>query len=489
MTLAEIAQILGCSRSDILWTPGGDDPAFPADIRALPWADCRFAQARIDSRLVARDDLFFCFRGTRADGHDFAPEAAEAGACAIIAERDPFAGRAMPEKAPPVFLVPDAGAALQRLAARSREKSRARVVGVTGSAGKTSVKEVLAQVLALQARTERSFLNQNNGIGLPLNLLNAAADASFWVMEIGISRPGDMDELAALLRPDLGLVLNAGEAHAEGLGDKGAAYYKAGLFSYVREGGAALYSLDYPDLERAAEERRAVLKARNIEEITFSAFSERASCRAVYEGFGLRGRYRVFDRGREYSVEAPFRGEMGAENVAAIAAAASCLGLDPEKIRRGLAAAVLPEQRAARVRCGDFLLLDDSYNANPLSARRMLEVAREMALEAALPLILVMGALGALGAGAEAAHEQLGRRMAGVEPRLVFWKGDHEEAVRKGLAAGGYRGRIIAVADAGAFSAQLGALGLREGLVLFKGSRRHHLEDLVRAFTGNRGRE
>jgi UDP-N-acetylmuramoyl-tripeptide--D-alanyl-D-alanine ligase len=486
MTLADIARILGCSRSDILWTPDGDAPVFPADIRALPWAERRFAQARIDSRLVARDDLFFCFRGTRADGHDFAPAAAEAGACAIIAERNPFAGRAMPDKAPPVFLVPDAGAALQRLAACRREKSRARVIGVTGSAGKTSVKEVLAQVLALQARTERSFLNQNNGIGLPLNLLNAAEDASFWVMEIGISRPGDMDELAALLRPDLGLVLNAGEAHAEGLGDKGAAHYKAGLFPYVREQGAALYSIDYPDLERAVGEHRAVLKARNITEMTFSAFSERASCRAAYEGFGLRGRYRVFVRGREYSVEAPFRGEMGAENVAAIVAAASCLGLDLETIRRGLAAAVLPEQRFAQVRCGDFLLVDDSYNANPLSARRMLEVAREMALEAALPLILVMGGMEELGTGSAAAHEQLGKRMAGVDPRIVFWKGGHAEAVRKGLAAGGYRGRIIAVADAEAFTAHLGALGFREGLVLFKGSRAHHLEDLVRAFTGIR---
>jgi UDP-N-acetylmuramoyl-tripeptide--D-alanyl-D-alanine ligase len=484
MTLAVIAEVLGCSARDILW--GSPAPDSPTDIRALPWAGRCFVQARIDSRAVAPGDLFFCFRGTRADGHDFAPAAARAGACAIIAERDPFAGHPLPEEAPPVFLVPEVGAALRRLAAWRRERVGARVIGVTGSAGKTTVKEVLAQVLACHGRAERSLLNQNNAIGLPLNLLNAAAEASFWVMEAGISRPGDMDELASILRPDLGLILNAGQAHLEGLGDKGAAHYKARLFLHIRERGLAIYSLDYPDLEKAVLEHRAVLEARGARLATFSASSERASFRAVPEG--LPGRYRVFAGEREYSLEAPFRGEMGAENVAAIVAAAACLGLDFEEIRRGLRSAVLPEGRFAQVRCGDFLLLDDSYNANPLSARRMLDAAREMAEQEALPLILVMGGMEELGEEAGSAHEELGRRMAGADPCLVFWKGGYAQAVRNGLCAGGYKGRLISVADARDFAAQFGALDPEKGLILFKASRAHHLEDLVETFAGIRVR-
>jgi UDP-N-acetylmuramoyl-tripeptide--D-alanyl-D-alanine ligase len=482
MSLAVIAEVLGCSGRDILWRSASPDSS--ADVRALPWAERCFARARIDSRAVAPGDLFFCFRGSRADGHDFAPAAARAGACAIIAERDPFAGHPMPEEAPPVFLVPGVGAALRRLAAWRRERVGARVVGLTGSAGKTTLKEVLAQVLAGHGRTERSLLNQNNGIGLPLNLLNASAEASFWVMEAGISRPGDMDELASILRPDIGLILNAGQAHLEGLGDKGAAHYKAKLFLHIREQGLGLYSLDYPDLEQAVLEHRGILEERRVRLESFSAFSERADFRAVPEG--LPGRYRVFAGGLEYSLETPFRGEMGAENVAAVVAAASCLGLEPEEIRRGLCSAVLPERRFARVRCGNFLLLDDSYNANPLSARRMLEAAREMAAEEALPLILVMGGMEELGMEAESAHEELGRRMAGADPCLVFWKGGHEEAVRSGLGAGGYRGRLISVADARDFAAQFGALGPQNGLVLFKASRAQHLEDLVETFAGIR---
>jgi UDP-N-acetylmuramoyl-tripeptide--D-alanyl-D-alanine ligase len=361
------------------------------------------------------------------------------------------------------------------------------VIGVTGSAGKTSVKEVLAQVLARRARTERSFLNQNNGIGLPLSLLNASAEASFWVLEIGISRPGDMDELAAVLRPDVGLILNAGQAHLEGLGDRGPAHYKAGLLPYIRVGGVAVHSKDYPDLETAARAHYAALKARGVRVMTFSASSEDAFCRAVPEGAG--GGCRLFVREREYFVQTPFRGEMGAENTAAIFTAASALGLDPGEIREGLAAAVLPERRFAKVRRGNFLLLDDSYNANPLSARRMLEVAREMALEADLPLILVMGGMEELGAAAGAAHEELGRRMAGVDPCLVFWKGGQESAVRDGLAAGGYRGRVVAVAGAEDFGAHLTDLGLRKGLVFFKASRAHQLETLVEAFTLALGEE
>ena len=150
---------------------------------------------------------------------------------------------------------------------------------------------------------------------------------------------------------------------------------------------------------------------------------------------------------------------------------------------------MLPERRFASVRCGGFLVLDDSYNANPLSARRMLEAARDMAAEEALPLILVMGEMGELGPEAGAAHERLGREMAGVEPALVFWKGGQARTVRRGMAAGGYRGRFLAADPAESFIARFGALGLREGLVLFKASRAQRLEALVEAFTRTCGRD
>ncbi|MDR2162264.1 MAG: UDP-N-acetylmuramoyl-tripeptide--D-alanyl-D-alanine ligase [Desulfovibrio sp.] len=504
MSLAAVAEALGCSGENIIWEDGVCGGDVPRDSRSFPWSGGTFRRAEIDSRSAGAGDLFFCLPGRRADGHDFALAAARAGACAIVARRNPFApGTALSAPLPPVFLVPDVAAALRRLAACHRQGCAAHVVGVTGSAGKTSVKEALAQVLAGHARTERSPLNRNNGIGLPQSMLNADTEAVFWVMEIGISLPGDMDELAALLRPDTGLILNAGQAHLEGLGDRGPAYYKARLLPHIPDGGRLLYSGDYPDLERAVSGHAGRLENGDLETAVFSFSREDVFCRAVYEGGGEkgRGRYSVIVReeklrrrreasspassggGMRFSLEAPFRGDMGAENVAAIVATALRLGLSPEEIRAGLASAVPPAQRACRSRRGAFLVLDDSYNANPLSAGRMLEAAREMAAEEGLPLILVMGDMEELGAESETAHELLGRRMAGTRPRLAFWKGRYGQAVRKGMAGAGYAGPLLPLAEAGDLAAGLDSRGIGKGLVLFKGSRLNRLEDLAEAFS------
>ncbi|MDE7065497.1 MAG: UDP-N-acetylmuramoylalanyl-D-glutamyl-2, 6-diaminopimelate--D-alanyl-D-alanine ligase, partial [Desulfovibrionaceae bacterium] len=172
-----------------------------------------------DNRDIVPGDLFVCIPGERVDGHDFAMAAVQAGAAAVLARRE------LPEVPPsvPVLRVDDTVKALGRLAAAWRMRTRAKVVGITGTAGKTTVKEVLAQVLSVQGPTERTAKNHNNQIGLPLSILNAAEDAAFWVMEAGISHAQDMEELAPVLRPDIGLVLNAGAGHTAGLGGRGVA--------------------------------------------------------------------------------------------------------------------------------------------------------------------------------------------------------------------------------------------------------------------------
>lgn len=505
ITLSEVSAILGCGRNDILWGTG----PFPAvqdlsatgasscpytkeiistddDIfQSMPWADIFPQGARIDSRQVTPGDLFFCITGNRADGHDFALAAARSGAVGIVAQRDPFAGVEKREDLPPVFLVPDTVCALQRLAASHRDTSTAKVVGVTGTAGKTSVKEVLAQVLAMHGQTEKSPLNKNNGIGLPLSMLGASAVASFWVMEAGISLPEDMDELGRILRPDVALILNVGSCHLEGLGDKGVAHYKSKLLEYVAPYGVGIYSADYPDLEAAVQKHGPALAQDRIDLLTFSTTARDVYCWAVYEGpvaEGL-GRFRVFVDGAEHTVEAPFRGEMGGENVAAVVAVAVRLGLNFDEITRGLSTAVLPEQRFASRRLGRFVLVDDSYNANPLSSRRMLEAVREMAVDAGLPLILVMGEMGELGPGAEAAHVLLGRHMAAAGALVVFWKGGLGHAVHSGLRECGFQGAFHQVSGAEEFMDLLERASLAEGLVLFKGSRMNRLEELVRRFS------
>lgn len=466
-TLGRMARILGNNPKNYL--PDGAPELAPTAVVT-------------DSRQAGPGSLFACIKGERADGHDFIPRVAEAGALAALASRDAFGGKTPPL---PVIYADDVIKALGALASAQREEFKGFVIGLTGSAGKTSVKEALATVLAVRGKTSKNFMNLNSQIGLPVSLLNADPEAAFWVMEAGISQPHDMDELGAVLRPDLGLVLNVGAAHLSGLGDRGVAYYKTRLLTHIRPGGAALVSADYGDL---AHEAAALGK----KTLYFSTRRKEADFYAQYlgpSGLGLdagKGRYRVnIKDGESFELDAPFRGSYGAENVAAVSGAATLAGLAPEEIRAGFARAALPAQRFEIKQIGDFTVIDDSYNSNPLSAGRMLESAGEMAAQARAPLFLVMGEMLELGDEAESAHWSLGRQMAASGARVILWKGGLASVVMAGLTDAGFNGIFRQVASDDEFRsamrefddfASLQDGGEPRGVVLFKASRGLRLE-------------
>ena len=272
-----------------------------------------------DSRAVKPGSLFVCIPGETFDGHDFAVKAIEAGAAALLVSRNPF------DAVPPVplILVEDTVKALGKLAHCWRERlGETRVIGLTGTAGKTTVKELLAQVLSRRGLTAKTHMNLNNQIGLPLSMLAATGEEAFWVMEAGISHPNDMDELGAILEPDLALILNVGPGHAAGLGDRGTAHYKSKLLAHLAPGGTAIISADYPDLAREARAVRQEL-------VFFSTSGRQVDYRAAYvvPAGEDKGLFRLWLDGVSIDVEAPFRGAFGAENVIAVAAVAHRLGL------------------------------------------------------------------------------------------------------------------------------------------------------------------
>jgi UDP-N-acetylmuramoyl-tripeptide--D-alanyl-D-alanine ligase len=521
LNLGEIAMSLGCNPGMVIWDGLGAGTgrmrvveSAPSSLKALarqralgvsasrgeydpvqgfdcfehaPWAGLICTGAQIDSRNTQPGNLFFCLPGEHADGHDFAFDAARAGAIAIVASRNPWSGKAGDAAdliLPPVFLVDDVRRALARVAKCHRETCLARVIGITGTAGKTSVKEVLAQVLEMRGRTERNPLNLNNQIGLPVSMLNASADASFWVMEMGISEDGDMDELGEILHPDVGVILNVGDGHVSGLGELGVAVHKARLLDYIQPGGAAVISTDYADLNRQVDERLSALSRRGVQVLRFSHLSNNdVFARAAYVGSGAEGGiYKVWTKDFHFEVNTPFRGDFGSENVAAIAAVAIKLGLSQEAISEGFASARLPEQRFRAECYPRCTLLDDSYNANPLSSSRMLQAARSMADEYGQSLVLVMGEMLELGPKAESAHEALGENMAAVKPEMVFWKGGQADAIARGLRKGGYSGQLYPLSGAQEFDLLLEESDLDNVLVLFKGSRGNKLERLVAVF-------
>ena len=439
-------------------------------------ADVEIRGVVSDNRQVTPGQMFVAIVGERADGHDFASAAVQAGAVAVLAQHDPFAGRSEA----PVLLVDDCVKALGRLGHAWRETFRGRVVGITGTAGKTTTKELLAHILSVHGKTAKNRMNLNSQIGMPISMMAADGDEMFWVMEAGISHPDDMDELGPVMEPDLAIILNVGTGHALGLGGKGTAYYKSRLLAHIRKGGTALVSADYEDL---VKEARAV----RPDAVFFSTHGKPVPYRAGYLGLDEKGRgnYRLWLDGEELDVSCALSGPYAAENIIAAAAAAHLLGLSSGEIRQGVESAPFPSQRFTRHELPGWTVIDDTYNANPLSAARMIEAAVELAK--GKTFVCVMGAMGELGDVAEAEHRTLGRRLADSGCAAVFWTGGHAEEVQAGLADEHYTGFFAVVPRPEDFLPALECWEKsrhdgKNGLVLFKGSRVNRMERLVTLF-------
>jgi len=421
---------------------------------------------RTDSRAVEPGDLFFCIEGWNFDGHEFAPQAEAKGAVAVVASR-PLDGLSVP-----VIVVRDTIRALGRLASCWRDLCGARLVAVTGTAGKTTVKEMLAAVLARKYAVARNYRNLNNQIGLPLSMLKASDAQPIWVMELGISVKGDMEELAVIASPDVAVITNAGPGHLEGLGDEaGVARAKSSLLKYLRQGGVAVVSRDYPELWEAAA-------ALVPEPAGFSTRDESAPFYATALGADDdgRGRFRLRTPDGDGEFTAPFCGEHYAENVACVAAAASALGLSRADVVEGVQTLEPDCQRFCCRKSGHALVIDDTYNANPLSMGRSIRTAATMTK--GRPLVLVLGDMRELGGQARERHEALGRLIREVAPLAVFYKGTHFEDVGRGLD---HAAPLARIEEPESFLVQWRTLGAENAVVLVKGSRSLKMEDFAAA--------
>jgi len=444
------------------------------DVR--PFLDTQVSAVTADSRAVAAGSLFCCLPGSRADGHDFAAAAVEQGAAAVLSSHE------MPElnEKTAVLVVDDVLAAMGLLARFWRRRTRSVVAALSGSAGKTTAKELLASIVSRMAPSIKNPGNFNNQLGLPLSMLAAEAEHRVWVLELGISRPGDMEELAAICEPDLAVVHNIGPAHLEGLGDlAGVGAAKASLFSFVRPGGVALANADYPELWAAARNANPDVLAISTRDSSAPFF-----CRFVGCAEDGRGLYHLSLQGETVDAVLPCRGEHLTENVLAAAAAANVLGATPDQIAAGLSEAVLPARRFDVRDQHGYTVIDDSYNANPLSMAAAIESARKIAGDR--PLVLVLGEMGELGQEADTAHEELGRCIARGDCDVVFFKGSQASNVERGLQAGNFAGRFHAVQEPDEFASRLENENVPAGTVLFKGSRSQRMEDFLERFLASK---
>ena len=414
-----------------------------------------FRGVAIDSRAVRPGNLFVALRGPNFDGHAFAAEAVAAGAGALLVER------AVDADAPQV-VVPDTVAALGDLGATWRRRFRGPVIAVTGSNGKTTVKECLRAIAAAAGPVLSTRGNLNNHIGVPLMLCELdPAEHQAAVIEMGANHPGEIAYLAQLARPAVGVVTNAGAAHLEGFGSiAGVARAKGELYAALpADGVAAIPATDgHADLWRwlAGGRRR----------IEFAADAPAAvSVRPAAAGIVLE-----ID-GSTRTLEFPLPGAHNRHNAAAAAAAAHGAGFAPETIAAGLAAVEPVAGRLVRRSGpGGAVILDDSYNANPGSFAAALAVLAEQPGRR----WAVVGEMAELGRATAEAHRALGAdaQAAGVGRLWAFGPSARETVA-------GFGGEAAVVDDLDRLAERLRGELDAEVSLLVKGSRSNRLERLV----------
>jgi UDP-N-acetylmuramoyl-tripeptide--D-alanyl-D-alanine ligase len=412
----------------------------------------------IDTRTLAPGDLFFALRGDSFDGNDYIEQAIEKGAAAVVAERS---------AAGPVLLVPDSLQALPRLASWARDRWNGDVVGVTGSAGKTSTKDVIASLLAVKLRVGKTAGNFNNHVGLPLSILRMPEDAQVAVLELGMNHAGEIRDLARIARPRIGVVTNVGYAHIEFFESiEGIASAKRELVEALPAEGVAVLNADDPLV--------AQFTAPKI--ITYGLNSG-AKVRA--EGVQFlreRTRFRVGD----VAFETELLGRHSVRNILAAIAVASEYGLKPEDLQEAVSRLQPGAMRGQRSWYHGIYLLNDCYNSNPDAAKSMVDVLRDTP---AARRIAVLGEMRELGRWSGILHRDVGNYVAtsGIE-MLVGIRGAAKEMVDAAIDAGLPATAAFFFDEPAAAGECLRQIAQEGDAILFKGSRGTHVETALQTF-------
>nr|WP_168928292.1 UDP-N-acetylmuramoyl-tripeptide--D-alanyl-D-alanine ligase [Paenibacillus ginsengarvi] len=424
-----------------------------------------------DTRTIEAGNLYVPIIGERFDGHDYAKEAYDRGASATLWQRD----RGEPPAGVPAIIVDDTLAALQQLAARYREQLPVRIIGVTGSNGKTTTKDMIAAVLAESYNVFKTEGNLNGDIGLPLMILRMDESTELAVLEMGMRGFGEIELLTQIARPEVAVITMIGEAHLERLGSReGIARAKLEIAAGLRSGGVLVYNGDEPLIEKLLP---AAAKPDSMSCVRFGT-SDQNDLQLGRVGIEADGSSFTVGSSQEPVYHIPLLGRHNAVNALAAIAVGRHFDLTPEAIASGLRKAQPTGMRIEKLQAPTGLtVLNDAYNASPASTRASLELLGE--LTGYGRKIVVLGDMLELGGEEEQFHWEIGEFLTPDRYDYVFAYGPLSVHMAEAARLSFPPERVRWFADKEELAQEVASVAAPEDIVLVKGSRGMRLEEVV----------
>ena len=374
--------------------------------------------AVIDSRLVEQDYLFIPIKGERVDGHNFIPQVFEKGAACVLSEVE------LENPAGPYIKVESSELALKKIATFYRQNLNIKVVGITGSVGKTSTKEMIASVVSQKYCVHKTAGNFNNEIGLPLTIFGIRSEHQVAILEMGISDFNEMHRLAEIANPDIGVITNIGLCHLENLGTRdGILQAKTEMFDHMKEGGIAILNGDDDKLstKKVVNEKSAIF---------YGVGTENPICATNLENLGFEGMaVTIHTPQGTFDAHISIPGEHNVHNALAATAVGLELGLTLEEIKKGIEEAKTIAGRTNLIKANGMNVVDDCYNANPVSMAASLDVLSH----AKGRTIAVLGDMGELGEDEVALHYGVGKCVAEKKIHTLFCAGNLAQEYKRGV--------------------------------------------------------
>lgn len=427
-------------------------------------ADSIVQHITIDSRQVQQGSLFIPLKGERADGHKFIPGIWEKGAVCTLTEQYPETSEH------PFIQVASCHQALGDIAGYYRSLFSIPVIGVTGSVGKTSSKEMIASVLSQKFNIHKTAGNFNNEIGLPLTIFGINETHKAAILEMGINQFGEMHRLSKMAKPDICTFTNIGPCHLEFLIDLDGVYRaKSEIFDFISKDGQIFFNGDDTTLRKHTD-------INGIRPVFYGLNDESDIFADKIKSHGLKGTScEIHLNGETFPVRIPIPGEHMVYNALAGTAIGAALGLSTEEIMKGIESIAPVGGRNRQIDTDYFTIIDDCYNANPVSMKASLNVLAK----AENRQIAILGSMGELGPGSEDMHKEVGAHAAKLEIDLIVCIGAQAKPIGTGAETVHSPSHVLYYTDKEHFIKESPSILQQKDVILVKASHSNAFEEIV----------